>query len=91
MRSIPFRAQKHTITTALESYIEDLLASGCYTLKEIAERTGVGAHLVGEIDKARLSRLYTDQTELGPVIPAVDIWLSMNSSFITAMNSPPIS
>lgn len=72
MRSIPFRAQKHTITTALESYIEDLLASGCYTLKEIAERTGVEAHLVGEIDKARLSRLYTDQTELGPVLKKPD-------------------
>ena len=56
---ISFKAPGHLITVELHQYVCDLLASGCYTNKEVAELTGLGKNVVKEIDKTRLKSLYT--------------------------------
>ncbi len=67
-REIPFKAGNHLITESLKQYVEDLLSAGCFTVKAVAELAGLNAHTVASIDKARLARLYTDQTDAGPVL-----------------------
>lgn len=62
---VPFQAERHRITKQLENYIKDLLARNKYTLKDIAELTGVGRGIVKAIDKKRLQDLYTEETEDG--------------------------
>lgn len=47
------------ITEELYQYTRDLLASGVYTNKEVAELTGLGKNTVKDIDKERLRELYT--------------------------------
>lgn len=74
MQTIPFKADHHSITRNLEIYIEDLLASGRFTLKTIAELTGVGAHLVKAVDKARLSRLFVEENSKGPSLKKSDTY-----------------
>jgi len=56
---ISFKADGHLITEVLHQYTCDLLASGTYTNKQVAEITGLGKNVVKEIDKHRLQRLYT--------------------------------
>ena len=62
---VPFQADGHRITKQLENYIKDLLARNKYTIKDIAEITGVGRGIIKEIDKKRLQGLYTEETEDG--------------------------
>ena len=47
------------ITEELYQYTRDLLTSGVYTNKEVAELTGLGKNTVKDIDKERLQELYT--------------------------------
>ena len=56
---ISFKADGHMITEALHQYTCDLLASGTYTNKQVAEITGLGKNIVKEIDKKRLQGIYT--------------------------------
>ena len=56
---ISFKADGHLITKILHQYTCDLLASGTYTNKEVAELTGLGKNVVKEIDKERLQGMYT--------------------------------
>jgi transposase len=56
---LPFKAEGHMITDALYQYALDLLASGVYTNKQVAEITGLGKNTVKEIDKKRLQKRYT--------------------------------
>ena len=56
---ISFKADGHLITRILHQYTCDLLASGTYTNKEVAELTGLGKNVVKEIDKERLQVMYT--------------------------------
>ena len=56
---ISFKAAGHMITDALHQYTCDLLASGTYTNKQVAEITGLGKNTVKAIDKKRLQDLYT--------------------------------
>ena len=59
MQFISFKAPGHRITEELYQYTRDLLASGVYTNKEVAELTGLGKNTVKDIDKERLQELYT--------------------------------
>lgn len=59
MQHISFKAPGHRITEELLQYTCDLLASGNYTNKEVAELTGLGKNTVKDIDKKRLQGLYT--------------------------------
>lgn len=59
MQHISFKAPGHMITEELYQYTHDLLASGTYTNKEVAELTGLGKNTVKDIDKKRLQELYT--------------------------------
>lgn len=59
MQFISFKAPGHMITEELYQYTRDLLASGVYTNKEVAELTGLGKNTVKDIDKERLQELYT--------------------------------
>ncbi len=61
---IAFKAANHLITLELLHYTEDLLATGNYTNKEVAEITGLGKNTVKDIDKARLMALHTEQGKL---------------------------
>ena len=54
MQFISFKAPGHMITEELYQYTRDLLASGVYTDKEVAELTGLGKKTVKDIDKERL-------------------------------------
>ena len=56
---ISFKAPGHRITVELHQYVCDLLASGTYTNKEVAELSGLGKNVVKAIDKNRLQNLYT--------------------------------
>jgi len=56
---ISFKAPGHLITDSLHQYACDLLASGTYTNKQVAEITGLGKNTVKAIDKKRLQELYT--------------------------------
>lgn len=59
MQDIPFKANGHRITKELLQYTKDLLAIGKYTLKQVAELTGLGKNTVKEIDLKRLKEKYT--------------------------------
>ena len=54
---VSFKAAGHLITDALYQYTSDLLASGTYTNKQVAEITGLGKNTVKAIDKKRLQDL----------------------------------
>lgn len=56
---ISFKAEGHLITVELYQYTRDLLASGTYTNKQVAEITGLDKNVVKAIDKKRLQELYT--------------------------------
>lgn len=60
MQSIPFKADNHRITKELLQYTEDLLTCGNYTLKQVAQITGLGKNTVKEIDLKRLKDKYTN-------------------------------
>ena len=68
MQSVPFKADGHQISVELYQYTRDLLALGTYTLKQVAEITGLGKNTVKALDLKRLKEpLYhrrheTDQT-----------------------------
>ena len=65
MQSVPFKADGHQISVELYQYTRDLLALGTYTLKQVAEITGLGKNTVKDIDLVRLKELYTvDGTRL---------------------------
>ena len=59
MQSVLFQAKGHRITIQLYNYTCELLSKGGYTLKQVAEITGLGKNTVKEIDKKRLQELYT--------------------------------
>ncbi len=59
MQTVPFKAEGHQISVELYQYTRDLLALGTYTLKQVAEITGLGKNTVKEIDLKRLKELYT--------------------------------
>lgn len=59
MQEVPFQAEGHRITLPLYNYTRDLLSRGTYTLKQVAELTGLGKNVVKEIDLKRLKELYT--------------------------------
>ena len=46
MQNISFKADNHRITTELYNYVRDLLATGHYTNKEVAEITGLNRNIV---------------------------------------------
>lgn len=56
---ISFKTEGHLITVELYQYTRDLLASGTYTNKQVAEITGLDKNVVKTIDKKRLQELYT--------------------------------
>ena len=65
MQSVPFKAEGHQISVELYQYARDLLALGTYTLKQVAEITGLGRNTVKDIDLVRLKERYTiDGTKL---------------------------
>ncbi|MEG1717010.1 MAG: hypothetical protein RR275_09405 [Lachnospiraceae bacterium] len=57
MQFISFKAVGHRITEELYQYTRDLLATGNYTNKEVAELTGLGKNTVKNIDKQRLKEV----------------------------------
>lgn len=59
MQFISFKSPKHMITEELHTYVCELLATGHYTNKEVAEIAGVGINIVKEIDKSNLLKKYT--------------------------------
>lgn len=58
MQNVPFKAEKHFITSQLEEFTYDLLEQGL-TLKKVSELTGLGRNTVKEIDKRRLEGKFT--------------------------------
>lgn len=64
MNTILFKADNHRITKELLTYTEELLATGKYTNKQVAEITGLGKNTVKEIDLKRLKDKYTENGEL---------------------------
>ncbi len=60
MQHIFFKAPGHRITQQLFEHVYDLLASNQYTLKQIADHTGLCQLTVKAIDKKRLLDKYTD-------------------------------
>ncbi len=69
---ISFKAPGHRITEELYNFTCDLLASGCYTNKEVADLAGLNKNTVKDIDKERLESLYitTDGKLIKPEEPA---------------------
>ena len=59
MHPILFKSPHHRITCELEQYTKDLLATGRYTLKAVAEIAGLGKNIIKAIDKRRLQEDYT--------------------------------
>lgn len=72
MRSVPFKAGNHRITLPLKQMVEDMLATGWFTNKQIAELTGLGQQTVAQIDRARLRSLSVEQTDEGPKLRKPD-------------------
>lgn len=72
MQAAAFQAKGHRITIQLYNYARDLLSKGTYTLKQVAEITGLGKNTVKDIDKKRLQELYTTDgnTLIQPEQPA---------------------
>ncbi|MBW8384059.1 MAG: ISL3 family transposase [Youngiibacter sp.] len=59
IQQVHFQADGHRITAELLQYTRDLLAIGTYTLKQVAEITGLGKNTVKAIDLKRLKEKYT--------------------------------
>jgi hypothetical protein len=59
IQQVPFQADGHRITAELLQYTRDLLAIGTYTLKQVAEITGLGKNTVKAIDLKRLKEKFT--------------------------------
>ncbi len=59
MQHIYFKAPGHRITLQLYWHVRSLLEANCYTLKAIAELTGLNQLTVKAIDKERLLNKYT--------------------------------
>ena len=59
MQYVSFAAPGHRMTAELYNYARDLLARGTYTLKEVAELTGLGRNTIKDIDLQRLKEKYT--------------------------------
>lgn len=55
----PFQSADHQITQELLECTRKYLAEGNYTLKQVAELTGLGKNTVKDIDMTRLKELYT--------------------------------
>lgn len=72
MQTVRFQAEGHRITVQLYNYARELLSKGTYTLKQVAEITGLGKNTVKDIDKKRLQETYTldGKTLLRPEQPA---------------------
>lgn len=64
MQNIPFKSDKHFITKSLQQYIEDLLATGNFTLKEVARLTKVNRNIIKDIDSTRLFKKYVIDNSL---------------------------
>ena len=64
MQQILFKADNHRITNELLIYTKDLLSCGKYTLKQVAEITGLGKNTVKDIDLQRLKEKYTYDNKL---------------------------
>ncbi len=64
MQNISFKADNHRITNELYNYVRDLLATGHYTNKEVAEITGLNRNVVKDIDRERLEEKYVVNGEL---------------------------
>ena len=58
-QNVPFKAEGHNITKQLYQYTLDLLSSNKYTLKQVAEITGLCKNTVKDIDLKRLKTNYT--------------------------------
>ena len=56
---VSFKAGGHRITEELHQYVCDLLASGSYNNKEVAELAGLGKNVIKSIDCRSLKELYT--------------------------------
>ena len=56
---ISFKAAGHRITVELYNFVRDLLATGNYTNKEVADLAGLHQAVVKDIDKVRLQEKYT--------------------------------
>lgn len=59
MQAISLQAEVHMITQALSTYTTERLIRGTYTLKEVAELTGLNKNVVKAIDEKRLRDKYT--------------------------------
>ena len=67
MQPVPFQAKGHRISNEHYQYARDLLALSIYTLKGVADITGLGKNTVKAIDLQRLKDRYTlDGTKLIP-------------------------
>ena len=61
---IDFKAEKHRITTALETYAQELLSRGL-TNQLVSQITGIDKMIVKEIDKTLLLHEFAEQDENG--------------------------
>lgn len=64
MQEVQFKADGHNITKQLYQYTLDLLSSNKYTLKQVAEITGLCKNTVKEIDLERLKNNYIEDGKL---------------------------
>lgn len=81
---ISFKAPGHLITDALYQYTRDLLAIGTYTLKQVAEITGLGKNVVKDIDLEGLRRSTRLMGSLSSRKHVQNISALTNSSSMTA-------
>ena len=58
LEQVPFKAPKHFITKPLKAYVEQLLATGLFTISAIARLTRVHREIIKSIDKHRLRQRY---------------------------------
>ena len=52
MQRVPFKADGHQISAELYQYTRNLQALDTYTLKQVAEITGLGKNTVKDIDRS---------------------------------------
>jgi len=70
-QEVKFKAPNHNITMQLRNYAYDLLAYG-FNNKQVSELTGLCKNTVKQIDKKRLSEMYTDTTFNGRTLKKPD-------------------
>ncbi len=58
-QEVPFQAENHRITIELFNYARDILSHGTYTLRQVAEITGLDENTIKAIDIKRLKEKYT--------------------------------